>query len=226
MSQEKVVAVYDPVKSGEYFKLKFSQAATLNDLSQEFFFFTHGLLFAVTKLADDPVFDFFSSLKSPCTPFKMEFDRAIFKGLNTKFSRKYNYTLFAAPRELMPGLEAHLSTVCVVDVEGNNYWHVAVQTVPIADPLALAKTAILPSPCPMVDITFLGIDSMLWTKGLEPSLNPPIELPRVVTIDPLPEVVTRGRMYLRQPDSFTRYANESFLSAEERQSRESSPGAS
>lgn len=223
MSDEKVVAVYDPIRTGDYFKMKYSLAATLEDLKEEFFFFTHALLFAVTKLVDDPVFDFLSSLRQPVTPVRLEFDKPVFSGLETRFSKRLNHTLFAIPKDLAGQLEHYLGQVCVIDTKGGNFWQVIAQDIPIADPLALSKASVLPSICPMVVVTVFAIDSMLWSKGIQPATNPPINLPTVLTTDPDPNTVLRGQMFLGSSGAtLTRNHNETFLSALEKMSNENS----
>lgn len=211
----------DAVKDRRYFDMKVSQAATLADLSKEWGFFTVGLFYAASRLTDDPVSDFLAKQPQPSKPFILKFDKPIFKGLDTRFSKAWNHCLLAVDNRLMEALTRYVSQVCVVDVDRQDYWQAAVQDVPIADPLALQKTAILPSPCPTVDIVFFGMDGLHWTKGIKPAFNPPLDLPEVETLDPRPEVVRRANEILRGGGQSRRPVNESLVQAIEREQRES-----
>lgn len=197
----------DPVEGPAYHHQKVSQAASLKDLEEEYVFFTHAILFTHADFDRDPVYDFVTSasanLAGDCPPFHITFPNAVFQGLDLDGDPAWNFRVIAAPRSYWPRLDSWLGSLTGVDRDKKLWQQVISQILPVPDGLALARAAILPIPCPMVDVVVFGFSGNQKLVAMEPARNPPIDLPKVVVHPPEEIALRHARALFGEQNPFS-----------------------
>lgn len=136
--------------------LRFSQAASLASLAEEYVYFSHGILFTYFDWSHDPVSDVVKDTGGNITPFRIELPAPVFKFLNIKdvnnntVDDSWNRTILAVKKEEWPQLFRFLNSLSGFDPAKKMFHTVVFQTVLISDVLALNKKPVLPDKVPMV----------------------------------------------------------------------------
>ena len=142
---------------------KFSNAARLADLAEEYVFFTHGLLFTHAFWLRDPIVDHIVEQKGEADPFHIQLPMPIFRWFDAKdpsgnvVDDSWNYQICAIPKEQWDPLFAFLSTISGSNRQTKMFHLTAVQKVPIADALAIQRMTVAPKELPTVDCYCLAI---------------------------------------------------------------------
>lgn len=142
---------------------KFSKAASLAELADEYVYFTHGLLFTHGNWFRDPVVDFIIEHGGDVEPFHIQLPYAIFKWFDAKdhegrvIDDAWNYQICAVQKEHWEALFAFLAQMAGSNEVTRTYHLTAIQKIPIIDSLALAKHEQLPSPVPVVECYALAL---------------------------------------------------------------------
>jgi len=89
-------------------------AERLSELSGDFIFFNHGLLFTEAGMSHDPVEEFMLKKDNYEAVFAVEYDRPLFRGLNFAKDSTWNRVILGCKRELWPDLYFLLNTMVVV----------------------------------------------------------------------------------------------------------------
>lgn len=141
----------------EWHVARFSQAAGLKELSREYAYFTHGLLFTHGHMLHDPVVEHIAATNGECQPFHLQLPMPVFRffdGLDATgnvVDDSWNYTICAVPKAQWPALYAFLAQCGGANRDARYCFKVVPQRIPIVDTLALSRLATLPSPVPTVD---------------------------------------------------------------------------
>lgn len=186
----------------------FAKAVRLLDLTQEFVLFTHAPLFTHGNWLHDPVFDYFVECNPIHVPFQINLPRRLFLGLEIRQGRRlinddWNYRLLAIHKDGWEDFFRFMGQVGGINRDDKRYHTLLAQQMPVPDILLLEHKAILPSPCPMVDIITFGLDGNDRQVYFAPALNPPIDKPKACTGPPDPKVVaTAERVFAGQEKPF------------------------
>lgn len=168
-----------PRRDAAYHREKISQAATLTDLSGEYVFFTHALLFTHALWPYDPVLQYIQETNGGCLPFFIrDLPLPLFSGLDLlgpdgKIADKsWNYAVSAVARDDWLGLLTFLTTQITGVAADRKFLHTTVmQRVPVVDVQAQQRLSVLPDAPPLVDCFCLAIPSNRWTAKFEPRLK-------------------------------------------------------
>jgi hypothetical protein len=131
---------------------RIGSAASLTDLLEEYVFFTHGPLFCFARFDKDPVYDFFADQDEEIQVAHLDFPDPIFEGLAFRGDEAWNYRLLLIEKKYWTKLNRFLCHVSGIDRKRRKFFKVFVQKIPVVDALAMAKMAVLPAECPMVDV--------------------------------------------------------------------------
>src|SRR5947209_17165697 len=163
-----------------YHQARVSKATGLKDLEGEYAFYSHALLFTRGGWGVDPVADFVRQVDPKCQPFAIQLPAPAFRGLAVGGNPAWNHLVFAVRRPHWEGLRAFLGSLSGVDRKARRYHRVAVQELPMADVLALARQSVLPDPVPTVAVTLFALEGNRATVGYAPAKRPPFDRIAVV----------------------------------------------
>lgn len=174
-----------PKEQVERQRLKFSQAATLRDLSEEYAWFSLALMYLHVRLMGrDPWGDYVRDCGRDDTfQITMRFDKPVFKGMEIYTDHEWNHVLWAMPKDQWPDYCEWMGQVAFVDRDLQRVARIRTQTFPIADPLYFDRAVVLPVQCPTVDITVFALDTNHGCIYVQPGDHPLLDLPRVMRSD-------------------------------------------
>lgn len=138
----------DPVQSEAALnerEFPISERTTLQDLSRDHVFFTHGLLFTHGFFTHDPIEDFVVEQKGKCNPFQVQLPRPIFSGFDFRVATGlqlpdgWNYNLVVVPVTEWEPLYRWLCEVAGVDRKKRRLVRLRPSLVPVMDTLAMAR---------------------------------------------------------------------------------------
>lgn len=158
----------------EHAELRFSAAATLQDLAREYSFYTPALLYLTVPLQTDPTADWLLQPESQ-VPLRLEFQQPIFRGL-VRDTQNWNNVLLALPEAAWNSYRDFMHTVAFQGRGRRKLARVRTRDVDIVDPWAMAKTVILPAVWPTVQIHTLWLDTDLgpvYLANRRPLPEPP-----------------------------------------------------
>jgi len=93
-----------------------------------------------------------------------------------------------------------IATAGFINRERRMYGRVLCQDIPTVDVIELHRHECLPYQCPMFDVVTFSIDSNIGVLAFEPAVNPPLDLPKLVRKDPLPETIALAEAFLQNAD--------------------------
>jgi hypothetical protein len=183
---------------------KIAGTASLGDLSKDYVFFTPGLIFTHGELPNDPVQEFVNEAKGTPQIAFMNFDKPIFEGFRFKDGRvEWNHKLLAIERPRWEEILQFLGTVGILDREQKLFYGVKPFMVRIADPVIMDRSAVLPSPIPLVEVVVFGLDGNKRQVLVE-DVPGGLSLPKVVIHRPLPKTIAYAKKLLarKNPGEF------------------------
>ncbi len=134
-------------------------AASLGELAKDFVFFTPGLLFTHADLDRDPVQEFMNEAEGDPVISLMSFDRPVFDGFRFRDGRTdWNHKLIACERGRWPDLLKFLAAVGIMDTRTKTFYQAMPFSVMVPDPVVMKRSAVLPSPIPMVEVVVIGLN--------------------------------------------------------------------
>lgn len=157
---------------------RYSAAATLADLQQEYFLFTPGLLYEYVPLGGrEPHIDYeaeFGSLEI-CG---LQLEPPLFDGFPTTV---WNHLLWAIPRGHETNYISWLGSLVLGERATGRSWRLRNRTITAIDVLALSKRATLPEQLPTVALMAWCLEASTGTYWLSDARCPPagLCLPRV-----------------------------------------------
>ncbi len=155
--------------------LRFSQAASLASLAEEYVYFSHGILFTYFDWSHDPVADCVRDTGGKVNPFRVELPAPVFKFLDVKDANNnvvddsWNRTILAVKKDEWPSLFSFLGSLSGFDPAKKMFHTVVFQNVLIADVLALNKKTVLPDKTPLVPCYVLAGTSNRRTAYFPPA---------------------------------------------------------
>lgn len=172
-----------PKEKVQYHYEQVSKAASLRDLSEEYTFYTPALMYMRVRLMGrDPYYDFQQESGINVMPVSLKFSSAIFRGLDLYGDYSWNHVLLGMPNEHWQDFSKWMGTVAYLDRDLGVLTRIRLQTIEIADPLKLARLAVLPARLPMVPVTVLALDTNKGSWYIHTPPNPLSALPTLATM--------------------------------------------
>jgi hypothetical protein len=170
-------------------QLKISQAATLKDVSDEYAWFSLGLLYKYVRLMGrDPWGDFVDEMGRQDTyQLTLKFTRAVFDGMEVGPDPDWNHVLWAMPRDEWDEYREWMGRLSFVDRDMNTVTRLRTQDINIMDPIYVDRCAVLPLDIPTVPVTVFALDTNQGCVFLSPSASPMAPPHVVVTGEVLPD---------------------------------------
>jgi hypothetical protein len=190
-----------------YCEFRVSQADTLLQLSAEYQFFTHGLLFTHGRMDRDPVTSYLLEVNPKHAPLVLDLSRAIVRGMSCKDEKgnmrhEWCRKLLMIRHEGWEEFKMYMATVGCVHMDSRYFAKLLLQRVTVPDVLKRRPRAKLHPTC-VVDIMVFGVDSNEFAAYMQLSRHPHLELPRVVVAAPDPETVALAtRLFNEEPEPF------------------------
>ena len=163
-----------PESSGDSLVLsedQLSSAATLAELSREYFFFNHGLLFTHGFMPNDPIgsFDHID-----VKPVVVESEKPFFRHLSPlcggdpAFALRWNHVVVALPLRLRDVFIAQMSGVAGVNRETRHFFKAEVQELDLVDTIAYYRNAVAPDVVPTFKCLCVAVMANTKSSYFEP----------------------------------------------------------
>lgn len=194
--------LYADTDAGPPFK-KLAGGGTLAQLSEDYALFTFAPLVMWGGLSTNPVREYMNEHGHESGVWLIPLTEALFDYGPKPIQRFWATKLWACERQIWDdpdkpndGLCFTLGTIGIINRDAQQFSRVLCQDIPVPDVIAMRKTTVLPSPCPMVTITTFSLDSNKGVLAFEPAARPPIDRARVVYMEPLPETTALAEAVL------------------------------
>jgi len=124
-----------PQQQVEAKRLQISRAACLRDLTEEYHFYTPGVLYAKVPMAPDLTASYIGETNCEIIPFSLAVDRPIVSGLNAPNGDPgWNHVLYAIELDHWDAYVEYVGTCAINHREQNTIWRVRTQDIQIFDP--------------------------------------------------------------------------------------------
>lgn len=160
--------------------LKFTAAATLGDLTEDWTFFTPALMYIFLNLKDrDPISGFYEECGAEVPQFTVKFRRPVLRGLTVGKDTDWNHVLYAISNDWWPKFIGYLGTLTLVDRQLDYVARVRTAELSVVDPLWADRLSVVPEDKTKqlrVNITALCLDTnrgclfIREGRDLEPAL--------------------------------------------------------
>lgn len=151
-------------------------AKCLNDLTEEYGFYTPALLHLTVPLTYDPFSVFCSEQDEDVARFTVKFVKPVFRGLTHPHGDdSWNYVLFAVAKRHFDKLMSWYGTCAFMDYETKLLRRIRTQNLAIVDPIVDHKLRLL-DPAALVPVTCLVVESTVgnvYFKTDSVQLSPP-----------------------------------------------------
>lgn len=182
-----------------------TKSHTLIDMSQDFEFFTTGVIHATTPFDRDPLVEFVfnnSHIPEDGLPKSIDYSDAFFTGLGMALVGdtpvKLDNRLYAVQRETWFRLRDFVAGIAMMDKKSRFYGRINFYEIKIVDPIALKKMTVC-TELPLVSITVFGVSANTGFHYLQPAAFP--TLPFLVSEKAKQDVIIEGEAVVGPPPS-------------------------
>ena len=174
---------------------------TLSDFTENFVFFTPGILVVWGGFDGGPLADFVVELGHIPEIQELLFDRQLFVGLKLLDEDPFwNHVLWATPKAQWPRLRDYLVSLVFIDNARKRLVGIGLQDLKMSDPLLLDKQIVLPPELPLIPIYAFGINASDRVMAFEPAVAVGLTRPAVKRLPPSEAVRVRAAgLYGDQP---------------------------
>lgn len=187
---------------------QFSAAASLQELSEEYVYFTHGLLFTHGFWRTDPIVDHIVETGGECAPFAVQMPMPVFRWFEGKdvggevVDGRWNKQICVVAKEHWPALYRFLCLIEGINRDSKTVIKPVPQVIPIVDAFALARMSSLPERIPTVNCYCLALLTNRRTVYFAPeSRRFAFEPIPILTRNPDPKTVRYAKALLHNQAS-------------------------